>query len=782
MRKISVLLLALASALVVAPMTQVKADAAEKQTVFMEEAFEVDQLSTSKWNMDTAATSMNIASQEDSGHIRIPYHVEQYHLTTKEKLVNLQSFQFDFIPNSGWTAIYFTPSFDDYWQPNGNAWFEQYEDENGDLIDWNGVWKPDIVLRNEADQGIRGWGTCSVDQSYAFENDTWYTILFEVVDENTAYLYCAPQGTNPKLGSFVEVKKKTNDSSIPAQALDYDFRNMYVEIAAMTSELRIDNLIITSDNVNIEEKFNDPVLDSAIQEFKQSAELEAEIVKANSYLTIDNATKGDSLIYKTPIVKDASKLASLEVMDVAFNVSFENAMNDELAFAFGISAETQNYTDGCYAIRMDKDGISLAKYVKNWMNLSEKIPVALDDNMPLEIVVNKDGHITVSAKGVVVAEFNVSAEDFYAGHFGFVATKDNSGSIFIDSVKALTTTYQMPVSKSVSHNFSNDFFGNIGHEDFVMNSVGGTQTVKDGKLVWEGISDFSYFGSAYQYDDFVLDVTIANIYTKNQHGDHTSTAQEAWLGIDVGKALNTETRYGTNVTLILRITPDGNAASFSPYSADNGVTAAQVANGWVKHQDIPASYFRAIQYNGEDKVKDDVSESDAVCLRFVAENNTIRFYLKKASEAEYTLYYTINNVETMGYTALCCSNFMYMEFDDFAMSNISGLYTSPDPFKPEEIIVVDKEIIYDRGNVDVNALEEALLNMDSAKLQELLAGMDDETVKQILENAGITADSVDTSEEKDGCGSQINAVYAAVPVLLAGGFLLYKQMKRREEK
>ena len=185
-----------------------------------------------------------------------------------------------------------------------------------------------------------------------------------------------------------------------------------------------------------------------------------------------------------------------------------------------------------------------------------------------------------------------------------------------------------------------------------------------------------------------------------------------------------------------------------------------------------------------DKMEDNIDAGDAVCLRFVAENGTLRFYLKKACEAEYELYYTIKGVDTTGYTALCCTGFAFVKFDNFAMSNISSLYTSPDPYAPEKVIVTETEVVYDKANVDVNALDEALLNMDSAKLQELLEGVDPDVVREILKNAGKDPDDYlnDNQGTTMGCGAQIQATYVLVPMLLAGCFLMGRQTKRRDEK
>ena len=86
----------------------------------------------------------------------------------------------------------------------------------------------------------------------------------------------------------------------------------------------------------------------------------------------------------------------------------------------------------------------------------------------------------------------------------YEGTIDNK--VIFDNVKLTNTFYYVPVTKSVTHNFSSSFFGNKGEEDFILmdGDGGGKMGVEDGKLVFSCGTDRTFFGSSHQYDDFIL--------------------------------------------------------------------------------------------------------------------------------------------------------------------------------------------------------------------------------------------------------------------------------------
>ena len=272
------------------------------------------------------------------------------------------------------------------------------------------------------------------------------------------------------------------------------------------------------------------------------------------------------------------------------------------------------------------------------------------------------------------------------------------------------------MTKSVTHNFSNNFFGNKGYEDFVvMNGDGGGKlAVEDGKLVFNCGTDGTFFGSAHQYDDFILDFKLCSVLVDldAKDGSKVATAPEKWLGLDLSRETKYYGSYGRYATLLTQITPNkdyGNTfepalwcdSTISSFSKDD-VTI-------TTHKKIDISMMEKIQYTNAAN-EGNVKEGDAICFRFVSSNGNLKMYLKTASEVAYTLYYEVDGLELNGYFALCCTGYTFIKIDDFSMTNTSSVYVCADNEAPETTTEKETEIIYDKNNVDVNLNEEISLN------------------------------------------------------------------------
>ncbi len=746
MRKFLIAMLVMASALAVAPFTGITASAGEKKTVFLDEQFKEDAFSTRKWKTEGASESFQLSCEEESGYVHFTHNVENYVLGTAEKISNLQSLQFDFSPaEAKWHALYFSATNEFTVKTDGSGTFDRSETFYS--------YEPQVFLQSPrpavgANGSITSSGAKFTEPfgvTYNFEVGSWYTVKLEATSATTANLYCVLQGE--------EMVEPVTTITLTTDA--YSFNDFYFFIGAEGGgSISMDNFQVVSDNVNFRENFNDTDINEGVAQYRTNEALKYTVVKANSFLSIENAVKGDGLFYNTPIPVEESVVSVLECLNASFNVSFANAKEDSLAFVFGVS-ESLKYEDGCYMCLMDSDSVSLNYYKNGELTaLSEDITtrtLASKAGATVKVIANKDGTISVYTNDELIVDAKVDVENYYAGHLGFVAVKDNSGKIMIDALSVLTSKYLIPVTKSVTHNFSNSYFGNPGYEDFLIGSVPENALfVKDGKLVWEGASDYSYFGSAHQYDNFVMDFKICNILASESTDDRNATAKDRWLGFDIGKSMKTESVYGSNVMFAFQITPTADEVTFWAYtSADSAVDREELAKNTTEYKRMPASLFRDIQYDGIEKREEDVLAKDAVCVRLVAENGTLKLYMKKACELEYTLYYKIDGVETLGYTALCCTGFTYMKLDDFSMANISELYICADNYVPETIIQEGKEtIIYDRGNTDMNGLKETELNKPASAFS---------------------------------CASYMSVSYCIMPLVLAGVLLLKKQKKDRDE-
>lgn len=685
-----------------------QADAAAKQTVFVEEAFGQDALDENKWTV--SGESVSLYADKESGYLSIPNHLEDHHTNIKSEIKNLDYMQFDIqFLSKKWMAIYFTDA--------KNTQFGDYAPE---------------IFMNMSGQG--GFASGSGEMSFTANTipatmGEWFTMKFKKTSATTMDIYVCEKGG--------DINQASVATTMTCNASNYNFDHFYFSIAGEGGQqFALDNFIVRSETVDFEERFYSENIDSEIEAFGAGFE----VVKPDSSLTFMAAKQGDGVQYNTPLNIETSVIEDLEVLKTKFNVSLANA-EDSIAYAFGI-AEGKGYADGSYACVIEKDGFKVVRYENGAATvLLEKVAANIGNKAEMQIVANKNGEISVSVNGEEKGVCKVEVGDYYAGFLGIYALQENSGIVSVDNVRSVMQTYKIPVTKSVSHNFSNDFFGNEGFEDFVINVDAGKIQVVNGKLSLEGISDSSYFGSAYEYDNFIVDYKLCSVKT----GDG-ATAENKWLGLDIGRSHSGKTQYGTHFMLAYEVTPTASEVSLWSYVHETSdVNREELSQNIVQHKRIPASYFEAIQYDDVSKTEGDVLERDALCIRYVAENGTIRMYLKRAFEANYELYATVSNVDTMGYVSINCTGYTTLKIDDFSVSNISNVYINADTYAPETIIKENTVTIYDKNNVDTLAFEEVQAN------------------------------------SQGGCGSVITATWGIAPVLMVTVALLKKKRKDEEQ-
>ena len=477
----------------------------------------------------------------------------------------------------------------------------------------------------------------------------------------------------------------------------------------------------------------------------------------NSALKFENAKANDRIMSVQSIAADTSIVMDMVALDATFNVKMdaEAAATDEIAFVFGLSEQRTDPLKGSYAYVINKNGGRLERYTANGKaesatqnaNSNSLGSVTDEKGATIRITVKKTGEFSVYENGnKIVATFD--KVDTYAGYFGFVAFSDLSKDVVLDGVDVQSTSYYVPKTKSVTHNFSNNFFGNEGYEDFVTKALPDNSLyVENGKLVMKGASDGTFFGSAHQYDSFIMDYKLCNIYVGTPDMEVTQATKEGrWLGFDLSRQTKKISDYGSYLMLYFTIVPSKSATSvsLSAYTKSGSATAAAPDSYVIsKVRDIPVEYFNDIQYDGVDVQKANIKDTDALCVRWVSENGVLKLYMKKASEADFTLYYTIMGIELNGYFALCNTGFLHAELDDFSMANTSPMYECADSEAPETIVKEKEIYIYDKGNVDVNWEEEITLNQSG----------------------------------KSGCGSSIVATECVGLTLAAAALLLKKQRK-----
>lgn len=625
--------------------------------------------------------------------------------TTKNKLSGISSISFDFKFSSG-TDRWFSPIFANH--SLGESWSTDYA--------YAGM----ALFNKDHAAGLGGTLSSQFDFSSVLGTSadaTWISAKIEVSGANNATLNFAVKG---------QAFNASNAVTVSYNKLSSDMTSAYFGIVVETKDGQID-----FDNFSIvygEGTLNQDFTDFDFEEddnwgfFKKAGQKNNWFLSDSSALCFNDAISGDYIYSNNAIVTDTSIVDDVEVVRLSFFVKFLSSSSAEkLALVFGVdsSASPLDVANNVARYEIDKSGATLVQYqngvaVSSVRHLFSSIATAVGSNITMTI--SKKGAVSILENGSSVLNEEGGSADMglistYSGNIAILALTPINQTIEFDNIKLVNTTYYVPVTKSVTHNFSNNFFGNKGHEDFlcVDGDGGGVTTVKDGKLVWDRATDGTFFGSAHQYDAFVLDFKLCDI-------DVSSTDLTKWIGLDLSKENRYSGAYGSYGMLLTQITPEG-TSDYSPalWKDDYVSTLDMTTLKIIQHKQIPADYFKPIQYTSTIE-EANISEGDAICFRYVSDGSNLKFYLKKAKEANFELYTEVKGLELNGYFAICCTGFTYCKFDDFSMANTSSIYTVADNEKPETITETETVVIYDNNNVDVNLDKELSLNAVSPAL------------------------------------------------------------------
>lgn len=444
------------------------------------------------------------------------------------------------------------------------------------------------------------------------------------------------------------------------------------------------------------------------------------------------AHNGDRIIANTQLKKDETIAQDVSVIDAKFKLRFLDAATDEesFGFVFGLPESNGLLTAAGGVLQLHKNKVTLKVFgdgaqISDDAQNTTSFGATLIDQLTSEAGLNFAVRLTKSGifsllrmkddgSYVVVKNFPAGADiTRYHGYAGFMAMSDIAHNISIDDVLIYNCQYYVPVTKSVTHNFSNSYFGNPGYEDFyIPSSMDGKIEVNDGKLTYTACSDTAFFGSAHQYDAFVLDYKLCSVLVGPEKDSKEYTSPQKWIGLDLSRKVPTLSYYGSYATLLFEINPLPTSEYVylqlfvhpdynSPLDKDISV--------FTYRKGIPCSMFRKLHYTSAGSPAD-IKEEDYVCIRWVSDGSSISLYLKTNGETEYTLYGTFSNVELNGYFALCNTGFTFLQYDDFSMANTSPIYTCADNEVPETITTTETITIYDIPDVDVNLQDEIAIN------------------------------------------------------------------------
>lgn len=559
--------------------------------------------------------------------------------------------------------------------------------------------------------------------------DRWVTCRITPSSASTATVSFALQGDE-----FDTSKDIVMTFTDPSKS----FLNAYVGFQSEdpSGGFALDNIKISSDNLNIDESFNDYSLQSetnVLGFYQTSGTTNAVSLYDNNALSFKGANSNDGLFAKNAALpEETSVVASLEVADISFALHFssDSDLSEKIAFAWGLESLTSDPFQNGVVYQINRNGGTLYEYINGVeKKIGSNVFTSAITGSKLEIKLNKNGTVTIWENGAIAQTEGGVAPSFtglshYAGFFGFVAVSDISHDITVDNLTVYNTTYYVPKTKSVTHNFSNDFWGNEGYEDFISVAGGdGAQVgVEGGKLVWKGASDNTFFGSAYQYDQFILDYKLSSIYVgTSAQTSREKTDQNKWIGLDLSRVSKKSMDWGNYAMVFFEITPTEDSGSLALFR-QNRSSLQDDDYRITQIKPIPSSLFHAIQYDDSSVMESSIAEGDQVCVRWVSTGNALHLYLKKASEADFVEYAKVSGLQLNGYFALCCTGYTYVKFDDFSMANTSSIYTCADNEAPETKTITEKEIIQDPSDVDVNLEEEIRLNHQTAS-QGLILGL-----------------------------------------------------------
>ena len=719
------------SAALIASKGAIKTEASSKTSVILDDNFNASEnagkLDTDNW-VDATSSHSIVQSKEGITYLSAKTGGcggENIVFSSKKKMSGVTSVSFDFRFSKDANSKWFSPLFTSF--SLGESWTSAYAYSGAAMIGKG------AAVSAAVNGGVLSSNFDFTAQLGKNAEDTWISTEIKVKDAHTATINFALKDG----GSYDEGKAVGLTYNI--SGVDMSSCYFALSLSHDAGQIDFDNIAIDYDGGQLTEDFSsfDFEEDEDWGFFKKSSSQANEwSLSDSSVLTFDNAKENDLIYSCASIVKDDSIIEEIEAVRISFYVSFlDGSENEKLALVLGIDPSKQiEMSKSLARYEIDKSGATLVQYGEDGAVVSSvrhKLSNIASKGSNITLTVSKKGLVSVTEDGSTVKKEDGELADMgsistYEGSIGILALTPINGTVEIDNVKVVNTTYYVPVTKSVTHNFSNDFFGNKGYEDFlcVDGDGGGKTKVEDGKLVWDMATDGTFFGSAYQYDSFILDYKLCSIYVQAEPSTESkdATALSKWIGLDLSKANRNAGAYGSYAMLLTLITPEGDDDYSSLIWTDQTSSLDTSGIKVIQHKSIPASYFRSIQYSSAVE-ESKISDGDAICFRYVSDGSTLKLYLKKASEGDFALYTEVRNLELNGYFALCCTGYTYCKIDDFSMANTSGIYVAADNEAPETITETKTDVVYDNNNVDVNLDKEIALNKNQSITLPLIFGI-----------------------------------------------------------
>ena len=729
-----------------------EADATEQKSLVVRDDFNAseykDTFNPRKWSASGASTvKQSVPSDTYLYNSGKSYEQNGEHLFfgTKEIVYDLEYFQFDVkfwaVPGNPtehrWLGVKFLTSkitVDDV-TPSGPTYTYlgpiHVADNNFDAFCNTQDHPEDGGKRTASPEGYAA-GSLNWAVGQNVYND-WMTVRFEPISSTSMRGYIFKRGESPSLSKAVTF------GLVDGTTL-FNYKNCQIGLmCADKAEYAIDNFELQGkvtpggETLTINENFSafDPDSPTSKLGYVKSLTRAYEVTGVSNLDIKSGAATNDMLIANALVREDTTISQDTAVINAQFVYKFDPAADDSesAAFFFGLNGDENaldktggylEFTKNKVYLRVFDGEGTLISTGSDSVTFSSSIvdEITSSDGLPVQVKVAKNGKTTLyryrkdTANYVKAKEFPTSVQR-YAGHVGFSAVNDITHIISFDDVLIYNSKYFIPVTKSVTHNFSNNFFGNKGYEDFYIPAAcDGNIFAKDGKLNYQGCADNAFFGSAYQYDCFQLDYKLCTIKVGPDGSSNQYVAPHRWIGLDLSRKTKTLTYYGSYANLLFEIHPTSSFVYLQIYFHGDS-PCDQDALVWELRDPIPASLFEDIQYDEVTKNISEIKEEDYLNIRWISDGYTISLFMKKNGESEFTEYARLSGLELNGYFALSNTGYAWVQYDDFSMSNTSPIYQCADNEAPETIVDTVTETIYDDSNVDVNLQEEIKLNSSS---------------------------------------------------------------------
>ncbi len=432
---------------------------------------------------------------------------------------------------------------------------------------------------------------------------------------------------------------------------------------------------------------------------------------SNGALNLAGA-KGDKIVAKKLATNDDSIIANMDVLTAKFDVKLTAG---SFIFAFGLDTNG-NITADSFGVKVEKTSITIIDFNGTSLDYAEETDVInylkaknVSKGSTIEIRVNKDQSVKVFENGTELRDLfdNIALTkgiNNYAGSCGFFVEKATTNAT-IDNAVITAVNYHVPVSKSVSTNFADDYKGSPLSPDFVFSADEASKfAVKNGTLVYAGSSDTDYIGSSFEYDAFIVDYKLTSI--------STDSAEDAWIGLDFGRSAK-DAEIGANATLAF------NLVGGDVFLA-NGEGDVDVINT------LPTDIFTNLK-------AETVNTYDVLNVRFIAKDSILSLYVKTAGDIDFVHYADVKNVDVSGYLALVSSGDVHMVIDDLAIINQSPIYDVPTNEAPEkQYDIIDLPHDYNKYREDPETLKDEINHLDKIQSGSASSGCGSNVVGSVV--------------------------------------------------